>query len=80
MTGRKSMFQYLELKPEGFVGFGGNLKGKIICSRTVGNGELPSITNVLLVDNLMNNLFSISQLSDNGYDILFNQKSCKVVS
>ena len=28
----------------------------------------------------MHNLLSISQLSDNGYDIIFNQNSCKVVS
>jgi hypothetical protein len=27
----------------------------------------------------MHNLLPISQLSDNGYDIIFNQKSCKVV-
>ena len=74
------MFQDLELKPGGFVGFGGNQKGKIIGSRTVGNGKLPSITDVLLVDGLMHNLLSIIQLSDNGYDIVFNQKSCKAIS
>jgi hypothetical protein len=65
------MFQDLELNPEGFVGFGGNQKGKIISSRTIGNDNLPSITNVLLVDGLMHNLLSFSQLSDNGYDIHF---------
>ena len=80
MTGRRHMFQSLELKPGGHVGFGGNQRGKIIGSGTVGNGNLPSISNVLLVDGLMHNLLSISQLSDNGYDIIFNQNSCKVVS
>ena len=55
------------------MGFGGNQRGKIIGSETVGNGNLPSINNVLLVDGLMHNLLSISQLSDNGYDIIFNQ-------
>ena len=74
------MFQDLELKSGGVVGFGGNQKGKIIGSGTIGNGKLPSITNVLLVDGLMHNLLSISQLSDNGYDIIFNQKSCEVIS
>ena len=74
------MFQDLELKPGCFVGFRGNQKGKIIGSGTIGNGKLPSITNVLLVNGLMHNLLSISQHSDNGYDIIFNQKSCKVVS
>ena len=74
------MFQDLELKPEGFFGLGGNQKGKIIGSRSIGNSKLPSITNVLLFDGLIHNLLSISQLSDNGYDIIFNQKSYKVVS
>lgn len=62
------MFQDLELKPGGFVGFGGDQKRKIIGFGTVGNGSLHSVTNVLLVDGLMHNLLSISQLSDNGYD------------
>ena len=62
------------------MGFRGNQRGKIIGSGTVGNGNLPSINNVLLVDGLMHNLLSISQLSDNGYDIIFNQNLCKAVS
>ena len=74
------MLKSLEFKAGGYVGFGGNQKGKIIGSGTIGNGSLPFITNVLLVDGLMHNLLSISQLSDNGYDIIFNQKSCKAVS
>src|ERR1051325_8146622 len=80
MTGRKHMFESLELKAGGYIGFRGNQKGKIIGSRTIGNSSLPFITNVLLVDGLMHNLLSISQLSDNVYDIIFNQKSCKVVT
>ena len=80
MTGRKHMFQSLELKPGGYVGFGGNQRGNIIGSGTVGNVNLPSINNVLQVDGLMHNLLSISQLSDNNYDIILNQKSCKGVS
>ena len=28
----------------------------------------------------MHNLLSIRQLANNGYDVFFNQKSCKVVS
>ena len=80
MTEKKNMFPSLELKFRGYVGFGGNQKGNIIGSGTIGNCNLPSITNVLLVDGLMHNLLSISQLSDKGYDIIFNQKSCKAVS
>ena len=71
------MFQSLELKDAGFVGFRGNQKGRIRGSETIGNGTLPSISDVLYVEGLMHNLLSISQLSDNGYDVIFNQKTCK---
>src|SRR3954467_13720357 len=80
MTGKRSMFQDLVLKSAGEVKFGGNQKGKIIGSGTICIGNSPFITNVLLVDGLAHNLLSISQLSDNGYDIIFNQKSCKDIS
>src|SRR4051812_4018956 len=80
MTGRRPMFQDLVLKSGGEVKFGGDQKGKIIGSGTISMGNSPSITNVLLVEGLTHNLLSISQLSDNGYDIIFNQKTCKAVS
>src|SRR3954469_12293401 len=80
MTGRMSTFQDLVLKPGGEVKFGGDQNGKIIGSGTTSLGNSPSITNVLLVEGLTHNLLSISQLSDDGYDIIFNQKSCKAVS
>src|SRR3954463_15085326 len=80
MTGRMSTFQDLVLKPGGEVKLGGDQKGKIIGSGTISLGNSPSITNVLIVEGLTHNLLSISQLSDNGYDIIFNQKSCKAVS
>ncbi|XP_050916179.1 uncharacterized protein LOC127131293 [Lathyrus oleraceus] len=80
MTGRRHMFQILELKPEGIVVFISDQKGKIIGSRIVDNNSLPFITNFILVEGLMHNILSISQLCDNGYDTIFNQKSCKAVS
>src|ERR1044072_3781142 len=79
MTGERHMFQELELKPGGVVGFGGNQKGKIIGSGTIGYGKSSSIKNVLLVEGLMHKLLSISQLADNGYDVVFNQKSWLLV-
>src|SRR3954462_3346414 len=80
MTGRRFTFQDQLLKPGGEVKFGGDQKGKIIGSGTISFGNSSSITNVLLVEGLTHNLLSISQLSDNGYDIISNQKSCKAVS
>lgn len=74
------MFQNLELKTEDTVGFGGNQNGKIVDSGTISNGSLPFINNVLLIKGLIHNLLPISQLSDNDYDIIFNQKSCKVIN
>src|SRR3954471_21239501 len=65
MTGKRSMFQSLEVKSGGDVKFGGNQKGKTKGFGTIGFGNSPSITNVLLVDGLAHNLLSISQLSDN---------------
>ncbi|KAI5421031.1 hypothetical protein KIW84_044752 [Lathyrus oleraceus] len=63
------MFQSLELKDVGLVGFGGNQKGRIRGSGTIGNGSLLSISDVLYVEGLMHNLLSISQLSDNELEI-----------
>lgn len=74
------MFQELELKPGRLICFGGDQNGKVIGIGTIGNSSLPSISNVLSVEGLMHNLLPISKLSDNDYDIIFNQKSCKVVS
>jgi hypothetical protein len=74
------MFQILELKDDGYVGFRGNQKGRIRGSGTIGNGTLPFISDVLYVEGLMHNLLSISQLSDNGYDVIFNQKTCKAIN
>lgn len=52
MSGRRRMFESLELKPRGNVGFRGNQKGKISGSGTTNNVSLPSINNVLLVKGL----------------------------
>ncbi|XP_050918860.1 uncharacterized protein LOC127136325 [Lathyrus oleraceus] len=60
MAGRRSMFQDLDLKLGGFIGFRGNQKGKVIVSGTIGNDKLTTITNVLLVNGLMHDILSIS--------------------
>jgi len=60
------------------VGFGGNQIGKIIGSGTIGNSSV-SINNVWLVDGPRHNLLSISQFSDNGYDVLFVKSNCTVI-
>lgn len=57
-----------------------DLKGNLIGFITIHNESLHSIKNVLLVQGLMHKILSFAKLSDNGYDIIFNQKSFKVVS
>jgi hypothetical protein len=49
MTGEKQLFSKVTLKEGGSVGFGGNQKGKIIGTGTIGNSSL-SINDVWLVD------------------------------
>jgi len=61
------------------VGFGGNQTGKIIGTGTIGNFSI-SINNVWLVDGLRHNLFSIRELVDNGYDVLFVKNDCTVIN
>jgi hypothetical protein len=80
MMEERHMFQDLELNPGGRVGFGGKQKERIIDKGTIGNNYLPSINFFLFDEGLMHNLLSINQLSDIGYDIIFNQKSWKAVS
>ncbi|KAK2401718.1 putative mitochondrial protein [Trifolium repens] len=78
MTGDKHMFQTLTLKEGGTVGFGGNQKGKITGTGTVGNSSL-SIKDVWLVDGLKHNLLSISQFCDSGFVVKFNKDACTVI-
>jgi len=59
--------------------YGGNQTGKIIGTRTIGNSSI-SINNVWLVDGLRQNLLSISQFCDNGYDVMFVKNNCTVIN
>ena len=59
--------------------FGGKNKGQIIGSRKVGKNLSHSIDNILLVKGLDNNLLSISQLCDKGYNVIFDSSSCEII-
>ena len=56
------------------VSYGDNGRGRIIGIGQV--GESPSIENVFYVQGLQHNLMSVSQLCDNGYDVLFTKSKC----
>jgi len=61
------------------VKFGGKKSGKIIGTGIIGNSST-SINNVWLVDGIEHNLLSISQICDNGYDVLFEKANCTIIN
>jgi hypothetical protein len=73
------MFQTVNIKEEGTMGFVGNQKGKIIGMRTIGNSSI-SINNVWFVDGLRHNLLSISQFCDSSYEVMFDKNNCTVIN
>ena len=78
MTGRPELFSTLQNKDGGTVTFGDNNKGKVIGIGNIGNPKFPLIENVLLVDGLMHNLISISQLCDKGFHVSFENDLCLI--
>ena len=60
MTGDKEKFSNLEVKDGGKVMFGGKEKGKIIGQEKVSEDPSCSVDDVLLVEELNYNFFSIS--------------------
>nr|KYP55915.1 Retrovirus-related Pol polyprotein from transposon TNT 1-94 [Cajanus cajan] len=79
MTGDTSKFSSLKLKNEGFVTYGDNNKEKILGHENIGNPSSSTlIENVLLVEGLKHNLLSISQLSDKGFKIEFDNNCCLI--
>ncbi|XP_059635284.1 uncharacterized protein LOC132277441, partial [Cornus florida] len=78
MTGDQSKFHSIKPHKGGSVTFGDNSKGKVIGIGTIGISSSLSIDDVLLVKGLKHNLFSISQLCDKGYDVLFKSDKCIV--
>ena len=71
ITSDFSKFSTFTKKDGRFVTFGDNAKGKIIGIGNVGNSPSPIVENILLVDNLKQNLLSISQLCDKDYRVFF---------
>ncbi|KAJ9566336.1 hypothetical protein OSB04_002302 [Centaurea solstitialis] len=64
------------IKQEGsFVAFGGNQKGRIKGYGMIVKGEV-RMNQVSYVDGLKHNLVSVSQLCDNGLDVMFKIKYC----
>ena len=62
----------------GQVTFGENTKGKIIGSGKVGKNLSSCIDDVILIDRLVYNLLTISQLCDKGHRVTFDFQVCTI--
>ena len=78
MTGDKECFLSFEEKEGGSVTFGNNDKAKIKGMGIIGKNNSAKIKDVQYVEGLKHNLLSISQLCDNGYEVIFKPSICEI--
>ncbi|KAK2362072.1 hypothetical protein QL285_087167 [Trifolium repens] len=78
MSGDRHSFLSFEKKEGGFVTFGNNEKGIIKGKGIIGKINSAKIENVHYVEGLEHNLISISQLCDNGLEVIFKTNTCEV--
>ncbi|GKE77997.1 hypothetical protein Tco_1544117 [Tanacetum coccineum] len=80
MTGNKSFLTDYQDIDDGFVAFGGSLKGgKITGKSKIRTGKL-DFEDVYFVKELKFNLFSVSQMYDKKNNVLFTETECLVLS
>ncbi|KAJ9544570.1 hypothetical protein OSB04_024277 [Centaurea solstitialis] len=77
MTGTLEPLSLYVNKEGSSVAFRGNQKGKIKGNGMIVKGEI-TVNQVSYVDDLKHNLISVSQLCDNGMDVMFKIKYCIV--
>lgn len=70
----KSLFSHYVLGREGIGAFGDGNAAKIIGKGVVEILGVPTLKDVLFVDDLKHNLLSISQICDLGYDVGFTKE------
>ena len=79
MTGDKNRFVDLKKEKDGSVTFGNNNSAKILGRGTVSLGSKDAMAeNVLLVEDMKHNLLSVSQMCDQGHNLLFTAKKCEI--
>ena len=79
MTGNKELFKTLFKGKIGTVIFGDGRKSMIRGIGTVDIPGLPVFEDVWYVDGLKANLLSISQICDNGLNVLFTKYECEIL-
>ena len=68
----------LKWKPDGYVTYGDNNRGRILGVGDIGGDDNITIRDVLLVDGLKHNILIISQLCNRGYKISFELEQCLI--
>ena len=79
MTGNKGLFKTLFEGKIGIVTFGDGSKSVIKEIGTMDIPGLPVFEDVWYVDGLKENLLSISQIYDNGLNVLFTKYECEIL-
>lgn len=80
MTGNQDYIENLEHIKGGKVTFGDGGQGKIRGVGVMERADLPRLINVYFVDGLKANILSVSQLCDEGLEVIFNSKECRAVN
>nr|XP_027188629.1 uncharacterized protein LOC113785792 [Cicer arietinum] len=78
MTGDRNCFITFSKKDGGSVTFGNDDQAQIKGNGTIGKTNSAQINDVQYVEGLKHNLLSISQLCDNGCEVVFKPKVCEV--
>ena len=79
MTRDRNKFLSLKEKKDGTVSFGNDGSSNVIGSCTITLGRKYVIAkDVLLVETMNQNLFSVGQMCDQGHTMLFNSTKCEI--
>nr|XP_027193509.1 uncharacterized protein LOC113788187 [Cicer arietinum] len=78
MTGDRNCFITFSKKDGGSVTFGNDDQAQIKGNGTIGKTNSAQINDVQYVEGLKHNLLSISQLCDNGCEVIFKPKVCEI--
>jgi hypothetical protein len=79
MIGDKDKFLTLKKERDGSLSFGNNDSTKIIGRGTIkiGNKDTKA-ENVLLVEDMKQNILSVSQMCDQGQKLVFDSQKCEI--
>lgn len=80
MTGEKSCLEELKPYSNSYVNFGNWARGRIKGINKLVSPGFHCLDNLLFVEGLTDNLINISQLCDQGLNVIYNKSECIVSS